>query len=177
LLPSTGFSESYRLSDFVVVNPTRIEKQYVVSGKVAAQEVGCLMERCLQFMQATGLRPSRAWSRTYPTVGYTDDSHAIPSSDHMSCWYHPATRSFVLSDEPYEADASMPNTVVERGEWCERHRMQTVKPIWAGMYNPDGGSRLYLFTRTSAVDLAELARALDKLGQPTDVFPWRGKST
>jgi hypothetical protein len=54
--------------------------------------------------------------------------------------------------------------------------MQMVRPNWSGMYNPDGDSQLYLIARNSAVELAGLAVELDKLGQPADVYPWRGKS-
>lgn len=84
--------------------------------------------RALQFMDATGLKPSSA-RRCYPTHEY--DSRP-PVADHDHCWFDPEARVHILSTEPYPGRS-------ERGEpqqieWEQRHGWSTKYVDWGGIY-------------------------------------------
>lgn len=127
--------------------------------------------RTLQFIDATGLVPSRGHSRAYPS-DYND--RRPPGADHTHGWYHPPTKSYVMVDEPYAP--AVPGHEPQREAWAVRHGRRIVRPAWAGMYNPDGGSALFLIAETRyGFDLDAAAAALGKL----DPLPttWSGTST
>jgi hypothetical protein len=84
--------------------------------------------RALQFMAATGLKPSSA-RRCYPTQEY--DSRP-PVADHDHCWFDPDARVHILSTEPYPGRS-------ERGEpgqieWERRHGWSTMYVDWGSIY-------------------------------------------
>lgn len=127
--------------------------------------------RTLQFIDATGLVPSRGHSRAYPS-DYGD--RRPPGADHTHGWYHPPTKSYVMVDEPYAP--AVPHHEPEREEWAARHGRRIVRPSWGGMYNPDGGSALFLIAETRyGFDLDAAAAALARI----DPLPekWSGSST
>jgi hypothetical protein len=134
----------------------------------------CGAARTLQFADATGLRPSSGYSRAYPTalegrrIGL--DPREIPGCDHVSIWFEPSTRRPVIVDEPYgkASDAK----AEERRRWCEAFGYRMVTPAWPGMYAPDLGSQIYLFSRADrGVSLEPLQEALNRLPEPPTVPP------
>ena len=51
-------------------------------------------------IDATGLVPSSGHTRAYPSGDDYNDRRP-PGADHTHGWYHAATRSYVMVDEPY----------------------------------------------------------------------------
>lgn len=137
---------------------------WVGEGQDYAKALLCKAARTLVFMDVTGLRRSAGSSRAYPA-----NEHRVPHEDHASIWYHPASKGYVIASEPYEA--AMKGREAEVMAWCARHGYTVSKPNWPGMYNPqindEGGSRLYLFSRTTkGAPIDEMASALNALSFP-----------
>jgi len=125
----------------------------------------CRLARTLQFMVATGLKPSRS-SRCYPK-GDWHNRH--PGADHDTAWYDPATRTHILTDEPYPGRHQMYRE--ENKLWCERHQFEIVKSRWASVYGL--GTELYLVgKRGGAVDLDALALGLVRGPGPIEERDW-----
>ncbi len=148
--------------------------QYIFGSQGEARRAVCSCLRTFQFMQATGLRPTRAHSRVYP-VG--SESNAVPGSDHYTFWYHPESKGYVFADEPYEPAAL--RRISDRNAWALKHDYVIEKPNWPGMYNPGGesGSRLYLiFNKKKAPPVAAMVAALNQLPLPALAEEWKGLS-
>jgi hypothetical protein len=65
----------------------------------------------------------------------------------------------------------------ERLDWCRNNGFKMAMPKWPGMYNPDGGTRLYLFAKEGkGIDLDSLVEALNRLPSPVMESDWKGKS-
>lgn len=122
----------------------------------------CRLARAVQFMAATGLKPSRS-RRGYPR-GRWDYRH--PGADHDKCWFHPETRTHLLTDEPYPGRAT--SYAAERSAWCEKHGWDFVQAAWGSIYGY--GTELYLLApRGGPLDIQGLVRNLDR--SPAAVEP------
>lgn len=84
--------------------------------------------RALQFMDATGLKPSRA-RKGYPTHDF--DSRP-PVADHDHCWYDPVARVHLLSTEPYPGKRE--RNAAAQSDWEHRHGWTTIYSDWGGIY-------------------------------------------
>lgn len=136
------------------------------------------------FIEATGLRPSKAYRKAYPTkrqsfrgeVYY--DRIAMPGLDHESVWLDPVSRGYVIANEPYVRESGLSTGDEERqAQWCEQHGFIRLEPSWGGMYNPEGGTQLYLLTKAgNGIDLSALIAKINQL--PDDFGPeqWPGDS-
>ncbi len=125
-----------------------------------AISVACTAARTLQFMAATGLKPSK--SDVLPGGGGTG---RLPGRDHCSSWFDPATKRKIILDEPYAA--AVADRQQERDAWAERNNWQIVKSAWGGIYFPDGGCELYLLAdRKKGGDLESIEAVLSALGTP-----------
>ncbi len=137
-----------------------------------ARRVLCAAARVLHFMDATKLRPSNSHSRAYPGGHF---GNAIPGRDHSCVWYDRDTKRYLFSDEPYE-DAAR-SKAVERASWAQRHGFLIVEPAWKGMYNPDGGTQLFLIADAEkGVPLEPIISALNKLPPAIVEATWDGES-
>lgn len=137
-----------------------------------ARRAICAAARTLQFMNVTKLRPSKSYSRALPSVRSND---MLPGSDHGSVWYDRDTKRYLFVDEPYEAEAQ--SEAAKRIAWAVKNEFTIGKPSWPGMYNPDGGSRLYLITHSKkGVPLDPVISALDRLPPPIEEKTWDGES-
>ncbi|MEN3747960.1 hypothetical protein TPR58_12355 [Sphingomonas sp. HF-S3] len=83
--------------------------------------------RALQFMDATGLKPSRA-KRLYPKGRW---DNRPPIADHDHGWYDPEARVHVLSTEPYSEHAE---ERPEQKAWEQRHGWTTLRVEWGSIY-------------------------------------------
>ena len=92
--------------------------------------------RALQFMDATGLKPSRA-RKGYPTHEY--DSRP-PVADHDHCWYDPVARLHLLTTEPYPGRSD--RNAIAQSEWERQHGWTTFYSAWGGIYG--NGTELIL---------------------------------
>lgn len=152
--------------------PDHLASRSVAHSQSRARRTICAAARTFQFMQATGLRPSKGFSRALPNGR---SSNVVPGADHYNVWYAPASKRYLITDEPYEAAAEAANS--ERAAWASRHDYLIAKPLWPGMYNPDGGSRLYVIAHSQkGVPLAPVVTALDKLPPPLVEKDWNGES-
>jgi Domain of unknown function (DUF5623) len=138
----------------------------------AARREICAAARTLQFIDTTKLRPSKSHSRAYPEG---KSRNAVPRHDHGSVWYDSKTKRYLTVDEPYELAAE--GGANERNSWSQRYCFTIVKPSWAGMYDPDGGSRLYLISDgKKGIPLEPIAAALSQLPPPIVEASWNGES-
>jgi hypothetical protein len=137
-----------------------------------ARRQACATARTLQFIDATKLRPSKSHSRAFPGGRSTN---AVPGRDHHSIWYDRDCKRYLFVDEPYELAAQ--SKASERAAWSAHHGFPIAKPDWPGMYNPDGGSRLYLIADAQkGVPLGPLIVALNALPAPIVERTWDGES-
>lgn len=152
--------------------PDHLERDAMAQTQSHARRLACAAARTLQFMDATKLRPSRSHSRAFPGGRSVN---VVPKSDHYSVWYDRATKRYLFVDEPYEL--AVADHAGERAQWAARHGQDMVRPNWPGMYNPDGGTRLYLVADAKlGVPLAPIAAALDALPTPIVEATWNGES-
>lgn len=106
----------------------------------------------LQFMETSGLRPS------FSHRNLRHGGRTIPGRDHLTAWFDPRVRKYVLVDEPY----GLKGLGSERELWAIEHQRRVLKPLWKGMHNPNGGTEAYLIAETN-YDLAALSKRLDGL--------------
>jgi len=160
------------LMNFRAEGPDHLAREHLLRTQSEARRTVCAAARALHFMDATKLRPSKSHSRAFPGGR---SSNAIPGHDHYSIWYDRETKCYLFADEPYEK--AVENKVQEREDWAQRHGFTIVKPEWAGMYAPDGGSRLYLVAdEAKGIPLQPIAAALDRLPAPIVESAWGGES-
>ncbi|MCW3838177.1 hypothetical protein ACFQ1E_19260 [Sphingomonas canadensis] len=127
----------------------------------------CRIARTLQFMAATGLKPSRG-GRCYPKGSW---DNRPPGADHDQGWYHPKTRSFVLSEEPYPGRFT--SNAENRRAWAKRHGRKTVRIRWGGIYGH--GTEFYLTGQVKGgVNVSALARRLAALAPAYTEADWPG---
>jgi hypothetical protein len=104
-----------------------ISNTFMRDSKGSQADVGRLA-RTLQFINATGLKPSRARS-CYPGREW---SNRPPIADHDTCWFDPEARAHVLVTEPY------PDRALRRAEnqtaWEKLHGWSVVPTQWGSMY-------------------------------------------
>lgn len=152
--------------------PDHLEWELMLHSQSAARRCICAAARVMQFMDATKLRPSKAYSSVFP--GRTS-RNAIPGLDHLSVWYDSKLKRHLFVDEPYEA--AVKGLAEEREAWASRHGFVVAKPEWAGMYAPDLGSRLYLVADgVKGVPLGPITAALNSLPAPIIEEAWDGES-
>lgn len=124
----------------------------------------CRMARALQFMAATGLRPSRG-GRCYPKG---DQRYRPPGADHDKCWYDPVTRKYLLTEEPYPGRHE--DHAAEREAWKRQHGWETVRVDWGSIYGL--GTELYLTAKAGGFDLTDLTSRLSQAPAPFDEQDW-----
>lgn len=172
LVTRTQLDYHRALCDFRPEGPDHLAVPYVTHSQSQACRDICAAARTLQFMDATKLRPSNGHSRAFPGGR---SRNAVPGRDHYSVWYDQDTKRYLFADEPYEAAALSHSA--ERATWSAQHGFEIAKPSWPGMYNPDGGSRLYLIAdREKGVPLALIVAALERLPAPIVEATWDGES-
>ena len=160
------------LMHFSIEGPDHLARQSLMESQSQARRRICAAARVLDFMDATRLRPSKEHSRAYPGGSSVN---APPGRDHASVWFDPAEKRYLLADEPYEA--AVEDKVGARAQWAQQHGFHIRQPTWPGMYNPDGGSRLYLIAdRAKGVQLDPLVAVLNSLPLPVVEDAWDGES-
>lgn len=137
-----------------------------------ARQQLCRYARVLQFMDATGLKPSRSY-RGYPRSRWANRK---PNSDHDHCWFDPVTRGHVMTDEPYPGRTSLEDQEV--AQWKEDHGYEVVQSTWQSVYG--FGTELYFVGKADGlIDVKELARRLENgpapIGEKTAKFESSGR--
>lgn len=171
LITPSLLRKAARLGDLRRVNEQHLAARTLGRSRMAARRDACQAARTLQFMDATGLRPSMSRRRVYP---FGDYGKAIPGMDHPTTWYDPRAKAHLIADEPYR---SGPDQAERRAAWAEQYGYVIVRTSGWGMYYPDGGCELYLIADASkGYDLKPLVAAVDALGAPMSQDPWNGLS-
>ena len=111
--------------------------------------------RALQFMDATGLKPSRA-RKGYPTHDF--DSRP-PVADHDHCWYDPVAQIHLLSTEPYPGKKD--RSALAQSDWKQKHGWTTFYSDWGGIYG-NGTELILCCPNPYAETLATKIEALEK---------------
>jgi hypothetical protein len=96
-----------------------------------ADEVRCYIgriARTLQFMDATGLKPSHA-RKCYPE---SDVENRPPFADHDHAWFDPFERVHILSTEPYPSRLERDSP--KQPAWELKHDWNTFYVEWGGIY-------------------------------------------
>jgi hypothetical protein len=172
LIARAQMDHLHTLTHFQPEGPDHLARPDLLQSQSQARREICACARTLQFMDATKLRPSK--SRTHAFPGGRS-RNAVPGLHHHSVWFERNTRRYLFADEPYEQAAL--SKAAEREAWSANHGFEISKPSWPGMYNPDGGSRLYLIAdATKGIALAPLVAALDRLPAPIVEATWNGES-
>ena len=159
-------------------HPEHLGNWQNISASGARRRV-CAAARTLAFIDATGLRPSSAFRRAFPS-DYFEYGIRIPGQDHATVWFDPSNRRYLIANEPYEAAAESRRSrgEQEQQQWCEKYGYDTTKAPWLGMYNPDGGTHLYLFShKNKGIALEPVIAALAQLAPPLVEADWTGGST
>lgn len=125
----------------------------------------CRVARALQFMAATGLKPTHS-QRRYPKGKW---DNRPPGADHDNGWYDPKTRSYVLTEEPYPGRVK--SYAGERASWALKHGWRTIRVRWGSIYGH--GTELYLSAPAKGgVNISALARRLAALGPAYSEAGW-----
>lgn len=164
------------------LNPSgELYRTQVSGSQDYARTTVCGVARELEFMCATGLRPSGGYKRALPNVRgrYADEDSIYarkpPGQDHPSVWFDPSTKRYLYAIEPYPSRAE--GTVDRRAQWCEVHGYEEMVPSWPGMYAPHIEARLYLLSsREKGVPLGPIGQTLDALPSPVTVDQWPGET-
>lgn len=160
LIKPTQYRHAHKLGRFKRYASDHVVADYRPGSPDVALARSCGAARVLQFLDATGLRPSNA--RVKPRGGH---NARLPGHDHGSVWYDPIAKHHVAADEPYAA--SVPSKTAAREAWAREHNWSVVKPSWKGMYYPEGGSELYLAADASkGFSLEGVVGALDNAAPP-----------
>jgi len=172
LITPAQFENHRAFVNFRAEGPDHLARATLTSSQSQARRLACAAARTLHFMDATKLRPSKSYRRPYPGGRSTN---AVPGHDHHSIWYDRESKRYLYADEPYERAAD--SNARERAEWARHHGYVIVKSEWPGMYNPDGGSRLYLISdQEKGIPLEPVVASLNKLPPPMVEGNWNGES-
>ncbi len=160
------------LGVFRIAAADHLTCEAVGNGQSNARRMACAAARTLTFIEATGLRPSAGGRRAYPGGRY---GNAMPGHDHSSEWFDPATKAYVFVDEPY--DRAVEDIAPDRQAWADKHGWRIKRPMWKGMYNPDGGCELYLACDPAkGFDLGAATAALNALPPAFVEAAWDGQT-
>lgn len=174
LLTHAQMRKSRSLRPFRIAAPDHIASRVAMRGPVVARSRVCHVARILQFVEATGLRPSDDGARRALPGVHLDKQ--LPAMDHSSIWVDPATSRCLMVDEPYAS--AVHKHVNKRQEWATSGNFEIVASPWAGMYYPEQGSQMWLVShRDQGPPLAPIIQALEELPPPTSCDPWTGHSS
>ncbi len=163
------------LSGLKRVGPDHLIYRHINASQYQARLEVAGAARTLVFTEATGLVPSRAWRKEDPGG---DSRNALPGKDHACLWYDPKAKQYIVTDEPYASRTEGSSYAAERQAWAKRWNMDLRAVEWGGMYRPDGGTRLFVYTDASTgYDLAGLVARLNALPEPIGSEEWKGEST
>lgn len=147
-----------RLSGMRFAGETHLQGQVSAQSEQIARWYACRAARSLQFMAATGLRPSSKHRYVWPK---DDINLAVPGRDHYAVWYHPALRLHFITDEPYASRAV--RDYPDREAWCLANGYKMGRAEWRGMHQVDGDRGTVLFLLASGEAAKHVKSLIDKL--------------
>jgi len=130
--------------------------------------------RTLAFIEGTGLQPSGVGRQENPKG---NSSNKLPGKDHPTLWFDPQHNQYIVTDEPYASRAEDPELQEKRAAWAQQWKMDLQSVNWVGIYYPDGGSRLFVYTdATRGYDLSRLIARIEALPPAVRSDEWSGQS-
>lgn len=157
-------------ADLVADDYLRLREPY--RSQHAARADICEAARTLEFMAATGLRPSHAF-RMVPAARHEG---GMPDRDHYSVWVDPLTGRHLMTDEPYGDPQAM---LALRRAWACAHGHDVALSPKGGMYAPppDAGSHLFLISELDrGIPIAPVIAVLASLPPPLTAVSWTGRT-
>jgi hypothetical protein len=150
-------------------DPDHIADTYTASSQQGARKQACAAARTIQFIEATGLVPSKA-QRSFPRGQF---QNRMPGSDHDTAWFDPVAKAYIRANEPYSGG----EVTTEQQQWATNHGWALAASPWKGMYSPDGGSSLFLAADSSkGYSLVPIISKLADAPAPIVVTDWDGES-
>lgn len=156
--------------EFKFVGPDHLERRALIVGQREAQERVCQIARTLQFIEATGLLPSNASTKLLS--GGRQPMH-LPKMDHSHMWFDPASKRFLLTDEPYSTGGEVSQV---RAGWAVANGYDIAAASWPGMYFPPGSNLFLVSDATRGVPIAQVVQSLEVAANPILAEPWIGES-
>ncbi len=130
--------------------------------------------RTLAFIEGTGLQPCGTSRKEDPRG---NSSNKLPGKDHPTLWYDPQGEQYIVTDEPYASRADNQELQEKRRAWAQHWQMDLRAVNWDGIYYPDGGSRLFVYTdATTGYDLSRLIARIEALAPAVRSDEWSGQS-
>lgn len=158
------------LRSFRLASPDHFVCDSLGSSQEHARNTICKAVRVLQFIEATGLKPSNDFMSAYPNK---DRNNRLPQADHSSDWYDPETGQFILIDEPYLD----PVVKGERAAWAQKHNWHLQGSQWPGMYYPYNSNLFVATDATTGYDFKNLMDKIDNIPAPLTSQNWTGISS
>lgn len=125
--------------------------------------------RHIYFMLATGLRPPIGKNRIPRRYQNLPD---IPEKDHSFEWMHPETRTYVITDEPYQAKMKFNDHRSEREGWSEAHAWDIKLTSWSGLWNPSMTELYVASEKASKLDLDALVNTINMMPEKMNEASW-----
>jgi Domain of unknown function (DUF5623) len=161
-----------KLEWFAVYAVDNLTDKRLASTKEIARTRVNEVTRIIQFLDATKLRPSSGYSKAYPEG---KPENKIPGEDHAQIWFDPATKGYLITDEPY--DFSIQGKLQEREVWSRNHSFNLAKTVWGGMHYPGGGTSMYLLGSKSSNTTFEVTlAAINRMPKAIQDDHWCGES-
>jgi hypothetical protein len=127
------------------------------ASEAGAQQAVNRWARVIQFIDATGAKPSRAWRSVFKGP-YGSRLVYPPDMDHTLVWR--VAGRLLVTTEPYHERP-------ELAAWCGRNGWACAPVQHFGMWFPEGDTRLYLLAPPKGgADVGKVAQALE------GVTPW-----
>jgi hypothetical protein len=141
IVTATQVASQRHLTQFKVEAADHLERKADADNQAEARKEIFDAARTLEFMCATGLRPTT----TQKQRNLMEHMSSVPGHDHSSEWIHPESGSWVFLDEPY------PHVSLgDRQSWADRKGLTIAHPSWKGLYYP-GGTAPYFFSPDRAL--------------------------
>ena len=174
LFPLKTMRHARYLSGMKRAGPDHLVYRVLNAGQGQARIEAAGAARTIAFIEATGLVPSGASRKEYPKG---EEKNALPGHDHTGVWQDAETKAYVITDEPYTGASREARYSPDRAAWAEKWDMDLRPVDWGGMYYPDGGSRLFVFTDAKGgYDLGKMVARLNGLATPLGSIDWTGES-
>lgn len=123
-----------RFAKMTMVADDHIEADFSSVQKSFVRQSIAQAARTLQFMDATGLKPSTNEIYGYDT--YSKEQR-IPGQDHAITWFDPETKALVMMDEPNGPDDELTE---RRNAWARQNGFEIHRLNWGGTYRSEPGS-------------------------------------
>ena len=159
------------LAGFKLVAPDHIEQEITGHSQAYARREILKAVRTLDFIEYTGLKPSKGHKKGYRNGRLGD---MFPGIDHAHIWFDPVAKQYIVVDEPYGPNERQAD---DRAAWARETGWEVLRSPWDGMYWPGGNTIMYLSTdATKGYSLKRTIDALRRMPSPPLDTPWEGRS-